>query len=187
VSVAIGGKPAPVYFISAGQLNVLAPDLPAGPTTVTVTTPAGASAAVPANVVAYAPAFFAWPGNQVVATRQDYSFAAKPGSFSGVTTAAAKPGEVLLLWGTGFGPTNPAAPPGVAVPSDQAYATATTPAVTINNVAATVFGAALSAGSVGLYQIAIQVPQSLADGDWPIRVSAGGATSPAGILLSVHQ
>jgi len=51
---------------------------------------------------------------------------------------------------------------------------------------ATVFGAALSAGSVGLYQVAIQVPQ-VPDGDWPIQVSIGGATSPSGVLLSVHQ
>ena len=187
VSVSIGGRAALVYFISAGQLNVLAPDLPPGPTTVTVTTPDGATAAAPATVVAYAPAFFQWPGNQAVATRQDFSFAAKPGTFSGAATVAAKPGDVLVLWGTGFGPANPPAPAGVPVPSDQLYATATTPTVTINNVPAAVFGAALSAGSVGLYQVAIQVPQSLADGDWPIQVSIGGATSPAGVLLSVQK
>ena len=35
VSVTIGGKPAYVSFISPGQLNVLAPDVPAGPITVT--------------------------------------------------------------------------------------------------------------------------------------------------------
>ncbi len=92
VSVSMGGKPALVYFISAGQLNVLAPDLPPGPTTVTVMTPSGASAAAAATVVAYSPAFFLWPANQVVATRQDFSFAAKPGTFSGANTVAAKPG-----------------------------------------------------------------------------------------------
>ena len=36
VSVTMGGKPAYVYYISPDQLNVLAPDLPAGPATVTV-------------------------------------------------------------------------------------------------------------------------------------------------------
>ena len=41
VSVTMGGKPAYVYFISSGQLNVLAPDLGSGPVPVTVTTPAG--------------------------------------------------------------------------------------------------------------------------------------------------
>ena len=100
---------------------------------------------------------------------------------------AAKPGDILILWGTGFGPTVPAPPGGVPVPGDQTYATATLPAVTINNVAATVFGAALAPGSVGLYQVAIQVPTSLSDGDWPIQVSIGGAPSPAGVVLSVKH
>ena len=117
----------------------------------------------------------------------DFSYAIKPGTFAGTPTVAAKPGEVIVLWGTGFGPTNPSPPPGVAVPSDRAHATATAPAVTINNVPATVLGAALSPGSVGLYQVAIQVSQTLTDGDWPIQVIIGGATSPAGVLLSIHQ
>jgi uncharacterized protein (TIGR03437 family) len=187
VSVTIGGKPALVYFVSPSQLNVLAPDLPAGPTTVTVTNSAGTSAAIAATVATYAPAFFAWPGNQAVATRQDFSFAVKAGTFAGATTVAAKPGEVLVLWGTGFGPTTPQPPAGVAVPGDQAYTTSTFPSVTINNVPATVFGAALSPGSVGLYQIAIQAPAALADGDWPIQATIGGVTSPAATILSIHR
>ena len=44
VSVTMGGKAAYIYYISPGQLNVLAPDVPAGPVTVTVTTPGGTSA-----------------------------------------------------------------------------------------------------------------------------------------------
>src|SRR5579872_1193153 len=187
VSVTMGGKPAYVYFISPGQLNVLAPDMPAGPINVTVTTGGGASAAFAATANAYSPSFFVWPSNQVVATRTDYSYAVKAGTFPGATTVAAKPGDVIVLWGTGFGPTNPAAPTGVAVPGDQAYATAATPTVTIDNTPATVYGAALAPGSAGLYQIAIQVPNSLADGDWPIQASIGGVLSPTGTILSVHQ
>ena len=45
----------------------------------------------------------------------------------------------------------------------------------------------LAPGSVGLYQIAIQVPPSLADGDWPIQAVIGGVLSPSGTILSVHQ
>jgi uncharacterized protein (TIGR03437 family) len=187
VSVTIGGKPAVIAFISAGQLNVLAPDLPAGPAAVIVTTPAGASAAFTATVAVYGPAFFAWPGNQVVATRQDYSLAAKAGSIVGLTTSPAKPGDVLVLWGAGFGPTTPAVPAGTLVPSDRIYSTSTVPAITINNAPATVFGAALSPGSAGLFQIAIQVPDTLADGDWPVQAAIGGVTSPAGTILSIHR
>jgi uncharacterized protein (TIGR03437 family) len=187
VSVSMGGKPAYVYYTQPSQLNVLAPDLAPGPATVTVTTAAGTSAGVTATVSQYGPAFFLWPSNQVVATRQDFSFAVKPGTFAGATTVAAKPGDVLVLWATGFGPTTPVAPTGVAVPSDQTYATASAPTVTINSAPAIVFGAALAPGAVGLYQIAIQVPNTLADGDWPIQASIGGAQSPGGTILSVHQ
>jgi len=183
----MGGKPAYVYFISPGQVNVLAPDVPAGPISVTVTTAGGTSAAFATTATAYGPAFFTWPNNQVVATRQDYSYAVKAGTFAGATTVAAKPGDVLILWATGFGATLPAAPSGQSVPASGGYPTATAPTVTINNTAATVYGAALAPGSAGLYQIAIQVPTSLGDGDWPIQATIGGLTSPAGTILSVHQ
>ncbi len=73
------------------------------------------------------------------------------------------------------------------MPSDQTYATATLPSVSIGNIPATVDGAALAPGSAGLYQIAIQVPGSLTDGDWPIQASIGGVASAAGAVLSVHQ
>ena len=57
--------------------------------------------------------------------------------------------------------------------------------MTINNVPATVYGAALAPGFAGLYQVAIQIPTTLADGDWPIQASIGGAQSPAGTVLTV--
>jgi uncharacterized protein (TIGR03437 family) len=187
VTVTIGWKPAYVYFISPGQLNVLAPDVPAGPITVTVTTPGGTSENFSSTASLNGPAFFLWPGSQVVATRQDYSYAAKAGTFAGATTVPAKPGDVLILWATGFGPTTPAAPLGVSVPGNIGYPTASSPTVTVNNIPAIVYGAALASGSAGLYQIAIQVPNGLADGDWPIQASIGGVLSPSGIVLSVHQ
>jgi uncharacterized protein (TIGR03437 family) len=59
--------------------------------------------------------------------------------------------------------------------------------VTINNVQATVYGAALASGFAGLYQVAIQVPLSLADGDWPIQATIAGVQSPTGVVLSVHR
>lgn len=187
VSVTMGGKPAYIYYITPGQLNVLAPDLTSGPVSVVVTTPSGSSSAFTATAGLYGPAFFLWPASQVVATRQDYSLAVKADTFAGSPTVAAKPGEVLVLWATGFGPTNPAVPAGVAVPADKPYSTATPPMVTIGNIPALVYGATLAPGSVGLYQIAIQVPLSLVDGDWPIQASIGGVASPTGAVLTVQR
>jgi uncharacterized protein (TIGR03437 family) len=185
VTVSIGSKPAYLYYINPGQINLVVPDVGSGPMPVTVTTAVGTSTAFSVTSSMYGPAFFTWPGSQAVASRQDFSIAAKNGTFAGATTVPAKPGDVIILWGTGFGPTTPAAPTGVQVPADMTYSTSTLPVVTVNNVPATVYGAALASGFAGLYQVAIQIPITLADGDWPIQASIGGAQSPAGTVLTV--
>jgi uncharacterized protein (TIGR03437 family) len=94
---------------------------------------------------------------------------------------------VIILWGTGFGPTIPAAPPGIAVPNSPTYSTSTLPTVTIDNFPATVYGAAFASGFAGLYQVAIQVPSSLGNGNWPVVATIGGVQSPAGVVLTVQQ
>jgi uncharacterized protein (TIGR03437 family) len=187
VSVTVDGQPAYVYYVSPGQINFIVPDVASGPQQVIVKNSAGASAASTVTVSEFGPAFFPWPNSQVVATRQDFSLAAKNGTFAGATTVPAKPGDVIILWGTGFGPTKPAAPAGQETPSNTTYSTSTLPTVTIDNIPATVYGAALAPGFAGLYQVAIQVPQSLSNGDWPIIASIGGVSSPSGMLLTVQQ
>jgi uncharacterized protein (TIGR03437 family) len=187
LTVTVGGQRGYLYYISPTQINFVAPNVGPGPQQVVVTNAAGASAAFTVASSTFGPAFFPWPNNQVVATRQDFTFAAKNGTFAGTTTVAAKPGDVIILWGTGFGPTTPAAPTGMQVPGDKTYSTSTLPAVTIDNLPAKVFGAALAPGYAGLYQVAIQVPASLADGDWPVVATIGNVQSPAGMVLSVKK
>lgn len=188
VSATIGFAPAYIYYVSPSQINLLVPpNLPPGPQQVVVRNSAGTSAVATVMVSTYQPAFFQWPNNQPVATRQDFTLAAANGTFPGATTVAAKPGDVLILWGTGFGPTIPAVPAGIAVPSTLTYSTSTLPAVTINNVSATVYGAAFAPGFAGLYQIAIQVPTTLGNGNWPVVATIGGVSSPSGVLLEVQQ
>jgi uncharacterized protein (TIGR03437 family) len=123
-----------------------------------------------------------------VASLLNYTFAAEAGTFPGATTAPAKPGDVVILWGTGFGPTNPAVPVGEETPSGKTtYSTATLPVVTLNNAAVTVYSAVLAPGDGGLYQIAIQVPSTQADGEYTVQASIGGVTSPSGVILAVQQ
>jgi uncharacterized protein (TIGR03437 family) len=93
----------------------------------------------------------------------------------------------VILWGTGFGPTTPADPVGEETPSKGTYSTTTLPKVTLNGVSVTVYGAALAGGDGGLYQIAIQVPSSMPDGNWEVEASIGGEKSPSGVVLAVHQ
>jgi len=187
VSVAVGGQPAYVDFISPSQINFVVPNVGSGSQAVIVTQPSGSSVPFTTTSSTYGPAFFLFPGNQVVATHLDYTLAVKPGTFTGLNTVPAKPGEVIILWGTGLGPTDPAAPEGMEVPSNQTYNTATLPSVNISSLPATVYGAALAPGFAGLYQVAVKVPESLADGDWPVVSALGGVSSEAGVILAVQQ
>jgi len=186
VSISVGGQPAYVEYISPGQINALAPDVGPGNVSVTVTNANGTSWPVTATAQMVQPAFFPW-GSYAVATRADYSLAVKNGTFAGVTTVPAKPGDTIILWGTGFGPTTPAAPDGVAVPTDTIYYTANTVTVTVGDTAATVAYAALTPGSAGLYQVAIQIPTALADGDYPVVATVSGVPSPSTVLITVQK
>ena len=188
VSVSIGGQPAYISYVSAFQINAVAPNVAPGNVTVSVTNSLGTSGTVTVAAQAAQPAFFAWSGvPYVVATRQDFSDAAKNGTITGVTTIPAKPGDVIILWGTGFGPTSPAAPVGVVTPSSSTYLTANTVSVSVGGVSATVYGAALAPGFAALYQVAIQIPPSLTSGDYQVIAAVNGVQSPGGALITVQQ
>jgi uncharacterized protein (TIGR03437 family) len=187
VSVSVGGDPAYVYYISPTQINAIAPNLEAGAANVIVTNSSGISSPASTVVQTARPAFFLWPGGYAVATRQDFSLAVKNGTFPGTTTVPAKPGDVIILWGTGFGPTSPSTPVGVEVPSSTAYNTANAVSVTVGGKTATVYGAALAAGFAGLYQVAIQIPAALANGDYPAVATVSGAQSPSTTLITVQE
>ncbi len=189
VTVTFDGKPGYVSYVSSTQINVLVPNITSTSLTSVVVSNLGAKTMSIFNTPAaqYSPAFFPWPNNQAVATHQDFSYAIKNGTFATLPTVAAKPGEVIVLWGTGLGAANPAYLLGYVTPSDQTYSTSAAATVTVNNIPATVYGAALAPGFAGLYQIAIQVPPSLGDGDWPVVANIGDVQTPTDIVLTVQQ
>ena len=192
VSVSIGGTPADIYYLNPGQINILTPNLNPGNTSVTVTTPAGTSASFPVTVAPVQPAFFGWPGSQVVATDASYHWLVTNGTF-GTTTAPAKPGETIILWGTGFGATTPAAPAGQVVPL-QTYSVSGV-VVTVGTTpvqASTALSLNYSADcgcytAAGVYEIVITVPSDLANGTYPIMATVGNVQSPSDLNLTVQQ
>ena len=183
-SVTIDGKAAYVYYISPTQLNVQAPsDTNVGTVNVVVTNNGNVSAAFPAALQQYSPAFFQYQATPyAIATRfPDNALIGNPAVISG--TVAAKPGDILILWATGFGPTSPPTPAGVAV--SGAPAVVTQPAITVGGAAVKFISAVLSPQSAGLYQIAIQLPPSVPTGTVAVQASMGGVQSPGGIDLFV--
>ncbi len=191
VSVEINGKPAYVQYISPTQINVESPsDTASGPVNVQVTNNGTTSDPMTAQMHSASPAFFLWAGKYAVATTPTYGYVGPPKLFSGVTTAPAKPGDIIILWGTGFGPTKPSVVAGVVpstvIPSGQTANLANSLKVLIGNVSAKVIGAALSPDNAGLYQIAVEVPAGTPGGDQPVVAEVLGLQSPSGVSINVQ-
>jgi uncharacterized protein (TIGR03437 family) len=186
VTVTVNGKPAYVYYISPGQINIQAPsDSAVGPVTIVVNNNGSTNNAT-AQMQQFSPAFFQFGGSNAIATRYpDNALIGNPNAIPG--TVAAKPGDILILWGTGFGPTNPPTPAGVVV--SGAPAVTTSPTITLNGsiVAPLVATPVLSPGSAGLYQVPIQLPANTPLGDVTIQASVGGFISPSTVHIFVSQ
>ncbi len=186
VSVSINGKTAYPSFVSPTQINVQAPsDLAVGLVPVIVTNNGQASPTFSANLQTHAPAFFHYSGDAsrfaLVTRYPDNAYVADPSVLAG--TVAAKPGDVLILWGTGFGATVPPTAAGT-IPAVSAN-TASPVTVTVGSISVNVIGAALSQGLVAIYQIAIQLPANLPAGTHEIRALVGGVQSPTGARILV--
>jgi uncharacterized protein (TIGR03437 family) len=184
VSVTIDGKPAYVYYISPTQLNVLSPaDAAQGPVPVQVTYKGKASNTLNATEAAFAPALFMFDplGRKYVAARHsDYQLLGPVDLYPGVTVPA-KAGDVILLYGTGFGPTNPTTDFGQTFTG--APPTANPVTATIGGVPATVQFAGLVTS--GEYQFNILVP-SVPSGDNLVVLKVGGLSTQPGAYLAVQ-
>jgi uncharacterized protein (TIGR03437 family) len=186
VSVTVDGQAAAVYYVSPTQINVQVPsDSNSGSVPVVVTNQGQASTAFTVNLLSETPAFFLWSNKYAVTTRQDFSLVGPTTLFPGSTTPA-KPGDVVILWGTGFGATTPTLASGQLVPSTQLYSVTNPPTITVGGVQATVYGAALAPGFAGLYQIAIQIPATVASGDQPVIAQIGSVSSPSSVFVNIQ-
>jgi len=184
VSVAIDGLPAYVYFVSPAQLNVLAPDDPTvGQVAVVVKNSLGTSNTATASKASRAPAFFILSGSYPAAVHANGALVGPAGLIPGVTSTPAKPGETIVLFGTGFGDTNPPLPAGqlVTQPADLTLPVT----VLVGGLAANVSYAGRT-GS-GLDQLNVQIPGALTDGDATLVAQIGGLQTQGGVLLSVRQ
>ena len=198
----IGGRRAPLFIVTPGQINAQVPhDLPLGQRQAEVVRNCGAAnerrgASVTVTAEAVSPAFFnlqVAPDGAgripVVAVHGGGpALVGAPGLLPGAEFTPAAPGGIVTLYGTGFGATEPPLETG-QIPGGAARL--------VNAAAFAVGGIAVPAKDVlyagaspccaGLYQFTILLPAALPDGDAGIRATVQGVETPAGPFLTVQR
>ncbi len=181
-SIQIGGRAAPLSFASPSQVNLQIPWELAGQTQASVIATVGAvlSNQQTMSIAPFAPGIFtlneAGSSQGAVLIAGTPLFAAPP---SAAGRQPAKGGELISIYCTGLGAvSNQPATGFAAAPADPLSVTTTTPTVTIGGMVAQVSFSGLAPGTVGLYQVNVQVPLGAPAGNAvQVTLSNGGATS----------
>ena len=199
-SVMINNKPAylwvavPKAFGNTDQLNVQAPDDTAtGSVTVTVSNTSNGSASSTVTLAAVGPSFSvlgdaANHAAAIILTAAGYDIDGPAGTSLGYPTRPVKAGEYLILYGVGFGPTNPAGASG------QPYSGPLTGSPMTDSFALSIGGVPIPAANIklsalvgqGLYQFNVLVPSGLGTGDLPLSATVAGVTTPTGVVVAVQ-
>ena len=201
VCVEAGGALAPVVQVYPTQITFQAPALfPGERVSIRVLRncrDAGETASdpEPVEVRAASPEFFFFVQNRdgrnpVAAVHNDEtrSRIGPPGLIPGESFSPARPGDVITLFATGLGVTNPYLFPG-QIPAAAAQAAGFVEVrlgsleVSLENV----LYAGVAPGYAGLYQIDLRIPEESPSGDLPVEVRVGGVPTPAGAYLTVRR
>ena len=177
VTATAGAKQAFVVAVTLTQLTLQLPvDAPTGATSLIVTIGGVSSAPFAITLDAFAPAIFTANGSGT-----------GPGLFRNAanvtitTTSPAHPGDSLVAYMIGLGPTNPAVPTGSSAAGQSP--TTTLPVLSVGGLPATIIYAGAAPGLVATYQINFTVPAGL-QGTQPVVVSIGGKSgSPVTLAL----
>jgi uncharacterized protein (TIGR03437 family) len=102
--------------------------------------------------------------------------------YPGLTTPA-KPGETIELFANGFGITSA---PVVSGAVTQSGSLSLTPVIKIGGIQANVRFAGLNV-TPGEFQLNVDVPPNVPDGDQPVTATINGVTTQAGVLLAVQR
>ena len=192
-SVTIDGKPAYLSFVSPTQINLQVPDDTTRGSVPVVVQSGGGTANATVSLVQFAPSLLMLDSKHVagIILRNDgsgaygggkYDILGPTGTSLGYAAVAAKAGDVIELFGTGFGQTSPAVPAGQVF--SGASPTTNTVNVLINNMSVQPRWAGLS--GAGLDQINLTVPAGAGTGDVPIMVTVGGAQTQSRVVISLQ-
>lgn len=185
VSVTVNGHRAALAFVSPNQINFQAPATPRyGELPVRVLRDGQPILETTARTARLAPALFAFDPEDrryAAAIHANGDFVGKPGLFGAATPSRpCRPGDAVILYGTGFGDTNPRVAPGQDV-QDAARLVAPVTFRVGTIEAAVQFSGIVSAG---LYQFNIVIPD-VPPGDHIVQARTEGIETQASLLLSV--
>ena len=187
VGVTVNGLSAPILSLAnvsgQEQINIQVPiDVPAPADDVTVTIENNGSMASFSGIRTH----LAQPGIFQVALPEGLFAAALHSDFSLVTPDnPARTNEVILLFLTGLGPTEPTV--GTNVPGPvPAAASVVEPTVEVGGLPAEVLGSFYAPTLVAVYQVNFVIPAAAPSGNLRIVVTAGGASSLP-LLIPVKQ
>lgn len=171
---------APLLYVGPSQINCQIPvDIKPGAVTVTVQN-GSQSSSTTVTVVATSPGLFSDSAGHGVIQNQDYSLNA--------SQHPAKAGEVIILYGTGLGPTNPGLVSGASSPPGPNFAKPTgNVSVSIGGVGAEVRFAAAIPGFVALFQLNVAVPSTVASGELDVVLSVAGVAAKAAKVSIVNS
>jgi uncharacterized protein (TIGR03437 family) len=191
VSVTVGGQSAFIDYISPGQINALLPsDTPTEAQPLIVTNGKDTSTAYTLTVNSTLPGFLA-PGNfningvqYAVAIFTDGAYALPTGAIAGLNSRPAKPGDVLTLYGVGFGPVTPNIPAGQLVQQESTLALPLQ--LSIGGLPASLFYDGLAPDFTGLYQFNVTMP-STAPGNAALAFSLNGVSGTQTLYIAAGQ
>ncbi len=192
-TVTIGGQSAFISYISGGQVNAQVPSGAApGAQSITVTNAAGTSTTFPITVNStepgiYAPASFNIGGKQYVAAyfSDGTTYVLPPNSIPGIASREAKPGDIITIYGVGFGPVTPNIPAGQIVTQNNTLASPLQ--VFFGQTPATLQYQGLAPDEVGVYQLNVVVPQVSPDDAMPLTFTLNGVSGTQALFTAVQS
>ncbi|MCZ6489471.1 MAG: hypothetical protein O7A06_02940, partial [Acidobacteria bacterium] len=173
--VLVNGIPAALFFVSPAQINFQMPSNVSGPSVELVVVSNGVRGL--ASTVEVAPEV---PGIFTINQQGSGQGAILNGQGRLVDgTAPAAPGEVVLVFCTGLGITDPQVPSGQPAPGEEPLARVVAPVeASVGGLPAAVLFAGLAPGFVGLYQVNVKIPAGVEPGpEVPLALTQNGVPS----------
>ena len=178
-TVTVNGVPAPLLFVSPGQINLQIPFGITGDTLeIVISNPAGVTEAVIVPLGAVQPGIFFDPATGLGAILNNDDGTA-------VWDRPARAGSVVLIFCTGLGAVQPAGQTGLPAPADPASETLLLVEVRVAGRDATVLFSGLAPFFAGLYQLNVVLPIDLPPGRHVLTITVDGLISNE-VLIDVE-